>query len=97
MKKLQIIIAVIALAGLAQAGTVGLPTEHIAIPLVAGQATIKVWDVAEQEWIFSEKSTQPTQFEFSVPARGKWYWVGVWDHTAGKYVVGQWISHQVTD
>ncbi|MGE4488125.1 MAG: hypothetical protein AB7E95_01120 [Kiritimatiellales bacterium] len=97
MKKPWIGLAVTVIAGLVQAGSVSLPTEHIAIPLVSGTATIKVWDVEDQRWIFSTTSEQPTKFEFEVPEWDKWYWVGVWDHTAGKYVLGRWIGHEKTD
>ncbi len=97
MKKIWMVLTVLAIACLAQAGTVSLPTEHIAIPLVEGNATIKVWDYEAQQWIFTETSEQPTKFEFDVPAWDKWYWVGVKDLATGKFVLGLWIVHERTD
>lgn len=98
MKK-TILAALMILAGLgAYAGQVSLPVERLALPDVQGSYLVCVWDEAANDWY-----TEFTNYDhsgsvsFQLPGAGKWYWIGLWDEQASKYVFGKWIGHFVTD
>ena len=75
-------------------GSVGLPTEHLAIPALQGEHQICIWDEAAGDWYQPHVSYgHEGLISFDVPAWGQWYWVGLWDIASEKYVFGKWIGH----
>ena len=94
MKKIFSILMVLMVCGKLSAGVVGLPTERIALPVVAGSYLVCVWDEAGGKWAKEfESYNHSGSYDFQVPAWGKWYWIGLWDQNSGQYVFGKWIGH----
>ena len=86
-------------AGLsALAGTVGVPEEEVALPLVEGSHLVCVWDTTAENWVqdFVDYDNSGS-FDLQVPEWGKWYWIGLWDSVNQRYVFGRWIGHFKTD
>ena len=94
MKKAMIAVVLFVLCASSFAGTVGLPLEKLAMPVVEGDHLVCVWDQAAGGWL-SDFTTydQTGVYDFQLPEWGQWYWVGLWDQTAEEYVYGKWIGH----
>lgn len=98
MKKVILGLIVLMCCGSVFAGGIGLPTERIALPPVSGNYLVCVWDETSKAWLQSfENYDQSGSYDFAVPSWGKWYWIGLWDQTAGQYVFGKWIGHFITN
>lgn len=98
MKKALALLGISAICLNVLGGSVGLPTERIALPAVEGSHLVCIWDESAGTWLKSfENYDHIGVYEFSVPAWGKWYWIGLWDEQAGNYVFGKWIGHFLTD
>lgn len=87
----------------AMAGSIGLPKEKIALPLVQGSHLVCVWDAAGNGWLqdFVEYDNSGS-FDLQIPEWGNlagsgWYWIGLWDSANSRYVFGKWIGHFKTD
>jgi hypothetical protein len=78
----------------ALAGTISLPREHLELPAVTGNHLVCIWDESAKDWYtdFVPYDHSGT-LSFQLPAWGRWYWVGLWDEHAEKYVFGKWIGH----
>jgi hypothetical protein len=74
-------------------GTVGLPIERFAIPLVYGTNYVHCWDDRSRSWLVKEIYDLSGFYEFQVPAWNQWFWVGVFNEDADEYVYGKWIGH----
>ncbi len=99
MKKEIILSALFLLcATQAMSGSVELPLERLALPVVQGNHLVCVWDDAGQTWLQGfESYSHAGTYEFQLPSWNKWYWVGLWDETQGEYVFGKWIGHFPTE
>ena len=94
MKKNTLMLIVFVLGMAAFGGQVGLPLERLAIPEVQGSHLVCIWDESAGAWLQGFESYDLSGvYEFQVPSRGKWYWIGVWDEASGEYVYGKWIGH----
>ncbi|VGO14793.1 hypothetical protein PDESU_03362 [Pontiella desulfatans] len=97
MKKILATI-IIALCATSFAGTVGKPTEHLALPEVSGGHLVCIWDQTAGAWIGGFESYDHSgTYNFAVPEWGRWYWIGLWDEAKGEYVYSKWIGHFLTD
>jgi hypothetical protein len=72
---------------------VGLPMEHIALPIVPTQHFICIWDHTAQRWLGYFPYNNSGYYDFQVPAWGRWYWIGLWDQSAAEYVFSLWVGH----
>jgi hypothetical protein len=98
MRKLMLICLVALFCGSSFSGEVGLPTEHLAIPVVEGSHLVCIWDESAGNWYAGFSGYDHSgKISFQVPALGQWYWIGVWDQDNGEYVYGKWIGHFLTD
>ena len=95
MKNLMVVLLLFLSAGNMFAGKVGLPVEHIAVPALGGDLLLYAWDDAAQAWIQLAAPYDPASgsIDFQVPARGRWYWVGLWDLQQDRFVFGTWVGH----
>lgn len=98
MKKIIMTLLVFISCATAFSGQVGLPTEHLAIPVVQGNHLVCIWNESGGAWYTDFSSYDHSgKISFQVPALGNWYWIGVWDEANGEYIYGKWIGHFVTD
>ena len=75
-------------------GTIGLPVERLAMPVVSGDHLVCIWDAEANAWLQSfEQYDHAGTYDFKVPEWGRWYWVGLWDSDRGEYVFGKWIGY----
>ena len=82
------------------AGSVGLPVERIALPLVEADADylVCIWDVTADAWVQDHVAYDNTgAYNLSIPEWEKWYWIGLWDSANKCYVFGKWVGHFKTD
>ncbi len=78
----------------AHAGEVGRPVERIALPALAGDLLVCVWDDAADDWVGEFLPYNASgSLQFQIPELGKWYWIGLWDRANGRYVFGKWVGH----
>jgi len=97
MKKAILIAILFAACGNLFAGTVGLPTERIALPQIQGEHQVVVWDETAGEWLqVSEDYDHSGAYDFQLPEWDQWYWVGVLDVETGEYVFGKWVGNFVS-
>ena len=97
MRKMILTVVLSILTLNAMGGTVGLPRERIALPVVQGNHLVCVWDETADRWLKDfELYDHAGVYEFSLPALGKWYWVGLWDQGKGQYIFGKWVGHFIT-
>lgn len=82
----------------ALAGTVSPPKDRIAFPQVSGNHLVCIWDETANDWYtgFIKYDLSGT-YTFTVPQWNRWYWVGLWNVSEGRYVFGTWLSHVKTD
>ncbi len=98
MKKAIMTLIISTICASAIGGSVGLPTERLALPEVQGTHLVCIWDNDAGVWLGSfDNYDHAGTYEFQVPAWGKWYWIGLWDEQAGEYVFGKWIGHFITE
>jgi hypothetical protein len=98
MRKAVLILALLALVGNIRGGVVGLPREHVALPVVQGDHLICIWDETAGAWLKGfERYNHAGSYSFQLPQWGRWYWIGLWDESAGRYVFGKWIGHFITE
>ena len=93
------IVGILLVAGLsALAGSVGLPSERVALPLVEGDYLVCVWDDTAQAWGQPHEAySNSGAYDLTDIAWEKWYWIGLWDSAKGEYVFGKWVGHFKTD
>ncbi|MCF7863810.1 MAG: hypothetical protein K9L89_03360 [Kiritimatiellales bacterium] len=98
MKKLMLALIMIIACSSVLAGQVGAPLERIAFPATQGSHLVCIWDQSAGNWLrdFETYGNQGS-YSFQVPEWGKWYWIGLWDVTNGRYVFGKWIGHFMTN
>ena len=80
------------LAATARAADI-LPVVRIQIPN-PDWVSVYIWDVASGAQVAHQASWAPGYYDFAVPAGGRWYWAGVWDHTLAWWTSFRWIYHQ---
>ncbi len=98
MKKSILAALLLIVCGNAFSGVVGVPAEHVALPVVQGEHLVCIWDETTGAWLQAFESYDHSgSYEFQLPEWGRWYWVGLWDSAAGEYVFGKWIGHFVTE
>jgi len=81
-------------------GSVGLPTERLALPVVQGSHLVCIWDYTLGDWVGGgdfESYDHSGFYEFKLPQWSKWYWIGLWDVAKGEYVYAKWIGHFLTN
>jgi len=97
MKKTIILMIMLAVSGTVWSGQIGLPVEQIALPDVQGSHLVCIWNESAGTWLQAHQSyDQSGAFTFQLPEWGKWYWIGLWDQSSGRYVFGKWIGHFLT-
>ena len=75
-------------------GLVDLPKERIELPVVQGNHLVCIWDDSVGDWLIEfQNYDHAGVLEFQLPEWEKWYWVGLWDIAAEKYVASKWIGH----
>lgn len=79
-------------SGAAQAG-VELPTEVFALPVVAGNADIQIWDMEDSVLVYSSTQFRPASVTFTVAHWDRWYVITVWDRVRAAYIVSHWFGH----
>lgn len=91
------IIGMMLLAGLSVlAGSVGIPEERIALPLVENGSgyLVCVWDETAGAWAQAhEVYSNNGAYDLQLLEWDKWYWIGLWDSANKQYVFGKWIGH----
>jgi len=100
MKKTIMALIISIICANAFSGSVGLPTERLALPEVQGNHLVCIWDDTAGGWLIPPDDNSYDHagtYEFEVPAWGKWYWIGLWDEQTGEYVFGKWIGHFITE
>ncbi|MBN2783927.1 MAG: hypothetical protein JXR25_03810 [Pontiellaceae bacterium] len=98
MKKVVLALILALVCGTAYCGEVGLPLERIALPEVgSGGCLVCIWDESAGAWLQGfEAYDHAGAYDFQLPSWNRWYWIGLWDESAGKYVFGKWIGHFVS-
>ena len=99
MRKILAALIIILVSSNAFSGQVGLPTERLALPpTTAGNYLVCIWNESVGQWESGfEVYDKSGSYNFTVPSWNNWYWIGLWDESAGKYVYGKWVGHFLTN
>jgi hypothetical protein len=67
--------------------------QTFSIVRLLGDYVVHVFDYSAQTIIINTEYDHTGSFVFEVPSWDKWYWVGVYDTLADRYIMGTWIGH----
>jgi hypothetical protein len=94
MKKTILALILLVVGANSFSGEIGLPREVVALPVVQGGHLVCIWDETAGVWLRDfESYNHDGVYDFQLPEWGKWFWIGLWDQSAGEYVFGKWVGH----